>query len=327
MLWRFFIILVLLANFSFAKADSEIYLSSFCPSDPIIEGDWDRLVLPLKRNGNLLLLQGQIDSIQGDFIVDTGAPYLILNSSYFRHYASRQNIQASGVNSGVMNAQRGFVNRLELGDLSYSQVDCDIVELSQLENKLGSKLLGLLGTHLFSSFKIYIDVRSSQLIIYRKNKKDEFFFSPEMDTLILGSTLQNPAIQLPFKWCDNKIFMPVEVGGVKMNWMLDTGAESNVIDAMVKKKALKEFNVQRRVALTGTGGAKQEVFLGTLNELSVGQQTFAMQSTILTGMVELNETCSVFVDGILGYSFYSQGVFSVDFITKEFCLYLYEKNE
>lgn len=297
------------------------------PQDPPAEGEWTRLVMPLKRSGNLLLVQGKIDSIQGDFILDTGAPYLILNSTYFHQYATGNGSANSGVNGSNAAVKRGFVPEVAFGDLQYKNVDTDIIPLGQLENKVGSKILGLFGTNLLADFKVYIDPVQGQMILYRKNAQNKYIESPELDSLVLSPASKLPDLKIAFKWCDNKIFMPVEVAGVSMNWMFDTGAESNVIDAMVKKKALKEFNVQRRVTLTGTGGAKQEVFLGTLNELSVGEQKFEMQTTILTGMKELNEACSVFVDGILGHSFYSQGIFSIDFSSREFCLYLYNTNE
>lgn len=295
--------------------------------NPTLMGEWTRIVMPLKRSGNLLLIQGKIDSIQGDFILDTGAPYLILNATYFHNYSTGNATGMSGVDGANAMVKRGYVNEVNFGELHYTKVDCDVVPLGQLENKVGSKILGLFGTNLFSDFKVYIDAQQGQMILYRKNANNEFVEQPELDSLVFAKASKIPELRIPFKWCDNKIFMPVEVGGVNMNWMFDTGAESNVIDAMVKKKALREFNVQRRVTLTGTGGSKQEVFLGTLNELSVGDRKFEMQTTILTGMKELNETCSVFVDGILGHSFYSQGIFSIDFSSREFCLYLYVTND
>jgi hypothetical protein len=108
-----------------------------------------------------------------------------------------------------------------------------------------------------------------------------------------------------------------------MNWIFDTGAESNVVDALSSKKILKEFVVLRRINMTGTTGSKQEVFLGYFNQINVGEQSFPMQQTLLVGMQELNQTCSVFIDGILGYSFFSQGIVTMNFMTKDFSLYLY----
>ena len=302
----------------------DVALSNFTPSDPQVLGDWERLVLPLKRSGNLLLLEGKIDSIQGNFIIDTGAPYLVLNSTYFRNYALGKQTSVTSVSGSVDAAQRGFISQLNFGELQYNAVDADITGLSQLENKLGIRVLGLLGTNLFSQFLIKIDIQKSQLILYRAIKGSVIKSSWKEDVSLISPIDTLPSLRVAFKWCDNKIFMPVEVAGEKMNWMFDTGAESNVIDALSKKKILKEFNVSRRVNLTGAGGQKKEVFLGTMSEMSVGEQSFQMQPTIMTGMQEMNEVCSVFVDGILGYSFFSQGVFTIDFTSREFCLYLYK---
>jgi predicted aspartyl protease len=321
-----FLVMMLIIFCSFTKglAWHDITLTNFTPSDPQVVGEWERLVLPLKRSGNLLLLEGKIDSIQGNFIIDTGAPYLVLNSTYFRNYALGKQTSVTSVSGSVDAAQRGFISQLNFGELQYNAVDADITGLSQLENKLGIRVLGLLGTNLFSQFLLKIDIQKSQLILYRASKGSTIQSSWK-DDLALVSTIDTlPSLKVGFKWCDNKIFMPVEVAGEKMNWMFDTGAESNVIDALSKKKILKEFNVTRRVNLTGAGGQKKEVFLGTMSEMSVGEQSFQMQPTIMTGMQEMNEVCSVFVDGILGYSFFSQGVFTIDFTSREFCLYLYK---
>ena len=45
------------------------------------QGDFETLVIPLKRAQNLLLVEAKVDSIEGNFILDTGAPYLVLNKT------------------------------------------------------------------------------------------------------------------------------------------------------------------------------------------------------------------------------------------------------
>src|SRR6476469_529605 len=57
------------------------------------------LTIPIKRSQNLILLEGEIDGQQGNFILDTGAPYLVLNQTYFRDYIhEKQTEEASGIN-------------------------------------------------------------------------------------------------------------------------------------------------------------------------------------------------------------------------------------
>src|SRR5215210_6965712 len=47
-------------------------------------------VIPFSRAGNLIVVQARADTIDGNFILDTGAPHLILNLTYFREYPATQ---------------------------------------------------------------------------------------------------------------------------------------------------------------------------------------------------------------------------------------------
>lgn len=293
------------------------------PSDPVPQGNWTRLVIPLKRCGNLLLMEATIDSISGDFIIDTGAPYLILNRTYFRKYADHRTVEAAGLNHSTVQAEKAVVPRISAGELFYENVSADITGLGQLEDKCNMRILGLLGANLFSSFLMRLDVNANQMILYKLDEKGDPLAGKTMDSLDFRRSARAADVQLRFKWCDNKIMVPVSVAGKEMNWILDTGAETNVVDAMSGKRILREFNIVRRVSMTGTTGARQDVLVGYFNSLTVGNSKFPMQQTILTGMQELNEACSMFIDGILGYSFFSKGVMSIHFMHRDFSLYLY----
>ena len=280
-------------------------------------------VIPLKRAGNLLLIEATVDSITGDFILDTGAPYPVLNTTYFRNQYSGIKQLAAGVGGTAISSEQITINSLDFGGIQFKNTLGDIASLAQLENKTKTKILGLLGTSLFSKYFIQLDVNKNQLILFDLDENGNPLASTPSDTASTSPLRNNPAIKIKFQLCDNKIVVPVNVANKQMNWIFDTGAESNVVDALSSKKILKEFVVLRRINMTGTTGAKQEVFLGYFNQINIGQQAFPMQQTLLVGMQELNQTCSVFIDGILGYSFYSQGIVTMNFMTKDFSLYLY----
>ena len=292
------------------------------PKTPTIEKTHIH-VIPLKRAGNLLLIEATVDSLTGDFILDTGAPYPVINATYFRNQYSGVKQQAAGVGGNAVTAEQITLKSLSFGGIQYSNILGDIASLAQLENKTKTKILGLLGTSLFSKYKIQLDVNNNQLILFDLDEYGNPLASLPLDSNATSPLRNSPAINIKFKLCDNKIVVPVDVANKQMNWIFDTGAESNVVDALSSKKILKEFVVLRRINMTGTTGAKQEVFLGYFNEISVGQQAFPMQQTVLVGMQELNQACSVFIDGILGYSFFSQGIVTMNFMTKDFSLYLY----
>ena len=79
--------------------------------DPVIKMDSPSCVIPFTRAGNLILIKAKVDSIDGNFILDTGAPNLVLNMTYFRHYPSRFTEGEEGGITGSVNGQNGTVVR------------------------------------------------------------------------------------------------------------------------------------------------------------------------------------------------------------------------
>ncbi|MEZ5173535.1 MAG: hypothetical protein R2850_08510 [Bacteroidia bacterium] len=65
--------------------------------DPVPEGEIQSLTLPLKRAGNLILLEVMVDGVRGNFILDTGAPHLVLNTTYFRKLNTYGEVYAAGI--------------------------------------------------------------------------------------------------------------------------------------------------------------------------------------------------------------------------------------
>jgi hypothetical protein len=45
-------------------------------------------VIPFTRAGNLIVVKAKVDTMEGNFILDTGSPHLVLNLTYFRDYPS-----------------------------------------------------------------------------------------------------------------------------------------------------------------------------------------------------------------------------------------------
>ena len=65
--------------------------------DPEPYADFTTLVVPIKRAGNLIIVEAQVDSVEGNFVLDTGAPYLVLNETYFRDSPKNEDSEATGV--------------------------------------------------------------------------------------------------------------------------------------------------------------------------------------------------------------------------------------
>ena len=47
--------------------------------DPVVTSDTPSCVIPFSRAGNLIVIRAKVDTAWGNFILDTGAPGLVLN--------------------------------------------------------------------------------------------------------------------------------------------------------------------------------------------------------------------------------------------------------
>src|SRR3954465_6727251 len=92
----------------------EITIHSFQP-------DSLTTVIPFTRAGNLIVVKGKADSTEGNFILDTGAPNLVLNITYFRQYTStRTDEEQSGVTGSGPQIVKTMIREFDLGRMKYS---------------------------------------------------------------------------------------------------------------------------------------------------------------------------------------------------------------
>ncbi|MDB5149424.1 MAG: hypothetical protein JWQ57_3444, partial [Mucilaginibacter sp.] len=134
-------------------------------------GDFKTLVIPIKRAGNLIVIEAQIDTLEGNFVLDTGAPYLVLNETYFRDLPHVAEQESGGVNGLAGNSFTTYIRNLNILDLHYPKLRADVTDLSAIENGRGIKILGLLGTRLFSDFAVTVDLFRNTLYIQKLDEK------------------------------------------------------------------------------------------------------------------------------------------------------------
>ncbi|MGB3076414.1 MAG: aspartyl protease family protein [Chitinophagales bacterium] len=313
MWWLLYPSLTLAANFPLPNLS---YQEQYTLSKP--EGDFEVLVVPIKRAENLLLVEATVDSVTGNFIVDTGAPYLVLNKTYFRKGKSKDGASAGGVTGGMNTAvTKTVINRLTIQELYYKSLQADMVSLGHIEDSKGVKILGLLGASLFSDLEMEIDVSRNVLYLYKLNKSGDRIATTGTTTSV------QQRLQIPFVIENNIIFINTSIGGNKLRYCLDTGAEINVLGNEAPKKVLQHFKLSSRNSLTGTSNQRVEVFGGELDELTIGDHAFLNTQTILTGLAGLQMVYNTNIDGILGYNFLAEGRVIINFRKKQLTMYFY----
>lgn len=289
-------------------------LSIFLTSNP----NTRTLVIPIKRIQNLIVIEAQLDTTIGNFILDTGSPYLILNKTYFRYGRKLDNkFAASASGTASVPILRTNVNNLAIRELYFKNLQADLSDLGHIENHRGIKILGLLGVSLFVDFEMIIDLHRDVLYLHRLDRKGQV---PEEERIVKSA----PLLKVPFMLESNIITVTATVAGKKLNFCVDTGAETNALNSALPEKVLQTFQVSKRMTMLGSTGARSEVLLGTVDEMTVGAKSFKNLNAVITRLRELGEGYGRPIDGILGSNFLVKGIISINFVTKELCMYPYE---
>jgi len=287
--------------------------------DPAPFGDFTTLAVPIKRAGNLIIVEAQLDTVEGNFVMDTGAPYLVLNSTYFRDMPHIADQQAGGINGESDGTFSTSVRNFSILDLHYSRLTADVTDLSAIENGRGIKILGLLGTRLFSKFAVTVDMNNGVMYIQKVDKKGEIPLSERV--------FKDPYMVSPLRITDDIIFMKGNVNNKKAWFVFDTGAESNLLDYARMRRVLPTMQILSRSKLTGIGGSKFEVLYARFDDLQIGGKDFTRNRVLITDLEKMGKAYDHTIDGILGYDFFTRGIFTINFVKSEFEMYIYNNQQ
>ncbi len=274
-----------------------------------LQGNTVGVTIPLKRAGRLFLLEGTIDNMIGNFILDTGASGLVLNQTYFRNAIAVDDEEAGGVTGSTASVERINVKRLLISDLVYTNMPADVTPLGHLENRRGVKILGLFGMSLLKNLEMVIDLRNNELQIFRLDRTGNRLGPP-------SPVVKYDIIQKIGEF-HSIMFVKATIGGKVLDFCLDTGAESNVLSITAHKNVLGTVTITRRSGLNGVGQDRGEVLFGTLNEFSMGNRQMVPMETILCSLTAMSRKYGCPIDGMLGYDFFAKGKIYINLVKKE----------
>jgi hypothetical protein len=317
---KFYLLLIFMACCIHASAHKKItignisFKNAVVDPDPAPFADFKTLVVPIKRAGNLIIVEATVDSLEGNFVLDTGAPYLVLNETYFRDAPKIDDQDAGGVNGQAGAAFSTVVHNFRILDLQYSRLTADVTDLSAIENGRGIKVLGLLGTRLFSKFALTVDLFRNVLYIQKLDNNGNI---PETEKVF-----HDRFMVTPFKYTNDVIFIKGSINNNNLWFAFDTGAETNLLEYRVSKK-IGDIQVISRSKLTGIGGSKFEVVYGRFDNLRIGDRMFMQNRVLVTDLDKMGKVYGGSIDGVLGYDFFARGIFTINFVKKEFEMYIY----
>jgi hypothetical protein len=277
--------------------------------DPIISTDSASCVIPFTRAGNLILIQAKADTTTGFFVLDSGTPGLVLNLTYFRKYPTTSPIESGGITGTTMSA-RTTVDSFQLGPISYRRLDADLISLSHIENNKGVKIFGLMGLQLFERFEMIIDYNSSRIYLHLINRKDTAWRNQQL----LDSTTYDI---IPIEIDQDKMIVYLFLKGRKLKFIIDTAAETNVIDSRLPTKVFEQVEITRRVTLNGSGNHKVDALSGNVKGLRLGSRDLEDLPFLITNLQSMCDAYNNCLDGMLGFDFLSLHKIGFNFVTRK----------
>jgi hypothetical protein len=253
------------------------------------------------------------DTTEGNFILDTGAPGLVLNLTYFRDYpvSVSSDGEQTNITGSTSTIRKTSVAELSFGTLHYFKTEADLTNLGQIENAKGIKVLGLLGVDLFKQCEMIIDFEKNLIYLHRIGRKEASTYKHES----LKDTSLYRSFSIDIK--DNRIITTTEMQGKKLKLIIDCAAESNIIDSRLPNKIFENITVTRRVKLAGPGDKQIDALYGNLNNMKIGD--FDINNLPVT-ITNLEYTCFSYggcVDGVLGFDFLSLHKIGFNFVNRK----------
>lgn len=272
----------------------------------------NRIEIPFEIKESLVLIEAEVDSMKGKFILDSGAPHLILNTNYFS--GEKTDRKVGGIT--------GTNTSLELYDMTYfswkatkiKNVKVEAINLSHIESSKQAKILGLLGFDIFKDFEIVLDYKSQMLTLYKLGKK-----GIRLEEYSAG---QKPTHTFDLRIMNKVILLKASINEKTLTFSIDTGAENNVLDNHLSKKVFTNFKVVHRAVLQGTGNKNVEVLVGYLKELNLGELAYENMRTVLSSLQHMSSSYGVKIHGMLGYQFLNKYKTGFNFKQKKMYIWL-----
>ena len=276
------------------------------------------IYIPFKLAGRLITVEAKVDTLQGNFVLDTGAERLLLNRRYFgRPSRASASVSAVGNTGQVLDVDKHWIDTLHWDNLFFKHVQANIMDLSHIERKKHIGLIGIIGYNVFKDFEIFLDFQLMQIVLTRLDKKGQ-----RIDSTAIWET---PIDSIDFKLAKHFIVFKGRVGEASLKFGLDSGAELNLIDRRVRRKIFDQFEIVKRVRMLGAGQNTIEVVAGSLKDVYISQQHSDSMRTLITSLSAMNLNFGTRLDGVLGYEFLSTRRTLINYKRKKLYFFAYQR--
>lgn len=134
-------------------------------------------------------------------------------------------------------------------------------------------------------------------------------------------------ISIPFKFINNLIIIPIQVNGVSLNFMVDTGVEETILFSVDDTDGVS-FSKIEKVRIKGFGSKEAfDAYKSDNNKLEIKNYTDTSHCIylVLDQNINISSQVGVPVNGIIGNKLFKNKCVKIDYISKRITIYNDEK--
>jgi hypothetical protein len=296
------------ATFIFNKDSKLKYLELFKMQVKSMKGDAkvkkndsNITEIPFKLVGQLITVEAFLNNEKRTFILDNGAPKLILNKKYFKHSEElEQKIEitnSKGVNGSISGMDIEKIKQFDFYGIQMMNEDVITTDISHLESESKSEIYGLIGYEVYKDYDLFFDYSASKIILLKPD-----FTSHYLDSVFNKSKIN----AVPLEMHGHIATLNCKVADKIYNFGIDCGAEANLIDDDLYLQFSKDVKNTKQDTLRGADKEIKMVRSGFLDKIKIGSSTFKKTKFVFNSMDHLNSAYKAKMDGLIGYEILSR---------------------
>lgn len=260
-------------------------------------------IVPYELVRGMILVKAEIEGQSGNFILDTGAPTLIVNGDGIGERSAEWQSVSSDFNASTIR-----INKFNWAGIEKKGIEAIALDISHLEEAYQRKLLGIIGYQIFAGREILVNANTMQIFIF-DGKKNYL------------SRVSKPITTLPFTMQDHLPVISARVGGQIYQFGFDSGCTANLLDqALLDKLPEREYSVLAQRQLQGFSEEPQDVMVIGTAAIELDNLPAKGSEYLVTSLSHLKAS-DIHISGLLGYPFFKDLTFSINYVTRQLSIW------
>jgi hypothetical protein len=270
----------------------------------------DIIEIPFTMVGKLISVKVLLNGEPRTFILDSGAPNVILNSKYISEQDStiKKISSSKGVSGNLSGMDIENVEHLDFYGIQLNNQDVITLNLSHLEESLETEVYGLIGYELIKDYDLIFDYEKLKLTLINPATFEKY-----RSENLADANLQ----KIPFELEGHIPIVKSQIGSLTLAFGIDCGAETNLISDKLFE-TIKKHTIQIKTdTLIGAENQPKEVYKGKVKKTKIGSRSFKNLSTLFNDISHLNEGYKIDIDGLIGYEILHKQITLISYVRKE----------